>query len=87
MSSLKNKIQKYSIVTLFTLILFIIVALIFKQSIFNYFLNSKIESFNKHHEGYVSIQNSKLSGITTIDMSKICLSPTNNDTLIYIIIN
>ena len=84
MSSLKNKIQKYSIVTLFTLILFIIVALIFKQYIFNYFLNSKIESFNKHHEGYVSIQNSKLSGITTIDMSKICLSPTNNDTLIYI---
>ncbi len=84
MSLFNNKVRKYSIITLSTIVLLTIVTLIFKQSIFNYFLNSKIENFNSEHNGYVSIQKAKLSGITTIEISKICLSPNNKDTLIFI---
>lgn len=80
----KKKIKLTAIILLCTLFALITISLIFKQSIFNHFLNSKIESFNKNHNGTIIIESSKLSGITNVEFSNIKVFPSKGDTLIKI---
>jgi hypothetical protein len=80
----KKKLKFSAIILLCTLFLFLIIALIFKQSIFNHFLNSKIESFNTNHSGTISIEEAKLNGITNVVFNNIIVFPETGDTLIKI---
>ena len=83
--NIKKKIVKRVLLISFVLlVVFILTAVVFKQSILNYLINSKIESFNNTHQGTISIKESNLSGFSSVTLTKICLTPLTNDTLITV---
>ena len=80
----KKKLKRYAIIALCSVIAILFILFLFRQSIFSSILNSKIESFNKNHQGTVSIKQAELTGLSNISIKGICLTPSTQDTLLTI---
>jgi len=81
---MKKKLKKIILFFFLFLILAFIVLIFTKQAIFDFTLNKKLNEFNNHHNGFISIQKSTLNGFTNFEFKNICLSPNNKDTLLTI---
>jgi hypothetical protein len=80
----KRKLKRYVIIAMCSIIAILLILFLLRQTIFSSILNSKIESFNKNHQGTLSIKQADLNGLSTISIKGICLTPTTLDTLLTI---
>ena len=81
---LLKRFKRYFIIASIILTCLVLVVVLFKQSIFLHFLDSKIAAFNKSHSGTISYRSAQLSGLTEVSITGICLYPNNKDTLLTI---
>lgn len=79
-----KKIRTVALSVLAGLVAISIVLIIFRSSILDYVISSKVKSFNENHNADVQVINPHFSGILTINFDKIIIKPIDNDTLVNI---
>jgi len=73
--------KKLLILSIFTFLLFALAGLTIRNSLLNWYLNHKIESFQTRYHAQLSIGEAEFSGFNGIDFERITLIPQNGDTL------